>query len=95
MFPGVGRREAEQDGEDEVFPGVGRWEVEQDGDEVFPGVALQEGHILKQILVMMQLYSLYLFFKLINKPDNLCPFLECTEHLFGLQFPHLGSGCLL
>ena len=48
MFPDVGRQEAEQDGEDEVFPGIGRWEAEQDGDEEFPGVALQEGHILKQ-----------------------------------------------
>ena len=43
MFPGVGRREAEQDGEDELFPGVGRWEAEQDGeDEVFPGVGRWE-----------------------------------------------------
>lgn len=45
MFPGVGRQEAEQDG-DEVFPGV---------------AYRRDIFLNKQILVMMQLYLFFVF----------------------------------
>ena len=71
LFPGVGRWEAEQDGEDEVFPGVGRWEVEEDGEEVFPGVAYRRDIFLNKQILVMMQLCCIYF---LNSSTNLTIF---------------------